>query len=236
MKIPSKHASPLVPALLLLAALARTTMAGNLDSQFWSELKLTAKWGEHFDLIAASTLRLGESMSRLDRTSGLFGVNYRATERLTLTPSYQYIVNDPADDVRDFEHRIGLVLAYRLPVERFETTFSTGIEYRSRHGQEDGWRVRPRIKLKRPFGPEHWGLAGYVADELFYDTREADWTRNRLFIGLEKKMRRNWVFDLYYCRQHDLRTRDPDLNIFGLSMRLSLDHSASDSRLDLHID
>jgi hypothetical protein len=48
-------------------------------------------------------------------------------------------------------------------------------------------------------------------------------------------MRRNWVLDFYYCRQHDLRTRDPELNIIGISMRLSLDNSASESRMDIPV-
>ncbi len=220
-------------ALLMLGGAAS---AGGLDSQFWSELKLTSKWGERFDLIGGSTLRLTDAMSDLKRVSGLFGFNWRASKTLTFTPTYQYISNDPYDDVRDFEHRLGVMLAFRLPVERFEATFCTGIEYRSRNDQADGWRIRPRIKLKRPVGPDRWGLSAYVADELFYDTLERDWSRNRLFVGFEKKMRRNWVLDFYYCRQHDLQTRQPDLNVFGISMRLSLDHSASDSRLDLHID
>ncbi len=110
-----------------------------------------------------------------------------------------------------------------------------GAQLTLRHEQADGWRVRPRLKLKRAFGPEAWGVAAYVADELFYDTRADEWTRNRLYVGLEKKMRRNWVLDLYYGRQHDLRTRDPELNILGFSMRLSLDNSASDSSMDLPV-
>lgn len=225
--------SHLRPALLaaMLLALARHTLA-EADTQLWSEIKLTAKWGDRFDLFAASGLRLGEDISHHDRTNYQVGFNFRTTPQLTLTPSYQYIVTDPADDVRSFEHRLGLVTAVRVPFEQYEATFSTGLEYRLRHEQADGWRVRPRLKLKRTFGPDAWGVAAYAADELFYDTRADEWTRNRLFVGIEKKMRRNWVLDLYYCRQHDLRTRDAELNIIGISMRLSLDDSASDSRME----
>ena len=227
--------SALTAALLVFLPLARAA-AAEADTQLWSEVKLTAKWTDRFDLIAAGALRFGEDVSHHDRTSYQFGLNFRAMPALTLTPSYQYIVNDPADDTRTFEHRFGAVAALRLPVERFEATLSTGVEYRLRHEQADGWRVRPRLKLKRPVGPDRWGLAAYVADELFYDTRAADWTRNRLFAGIEKKMRGNWVLDFYYCRQSDLRTHDAELNIIGISMRLSLDNSASDSRVDLSVE
>ncbi len=225
-------------ALLFGSLLGFAASGGALaegDTQLWSEVKLTAKWTDRFDLIAANSLRFGDDISHLGRSSWQFGVNFHALPRLTLTPSYQYITTDPTDDVSSFEHRIGVVAAVRLPFERCEGTFSTGLEYRLRHEQADGWRVRPRLKLKRAFGPEAWGVAAYVADEVFYDTRANGWTRNRLYVGVEKKMRRNWVLDLYYCRQHDLGTRDPELNILGFSMRLSLDNSASDSSMDLSV-
>lgn len=228
-----RQAAPIFLASVVLA-LAGAALAES-DTQLWSEVKLTAKWTDRFDLIAANSLRFGEDVSRLDRSSWLLGVNLHAIPQATLTPGYQYIVNDPADDVSSFEHRFGVVAAVRLPFERCEGTFSTGLEYRLRHDQPDGWRVRPRFQLKRAFGPDTWGVAAYVADELFYDTRADGWTRNRLFAGLEKKMRRNWVLDLSYCRQHALRTRDLALNIIGISMPLSLDNSASDSSMDLPV-
>ena len=60
--------------------------------------------------------------------------------------------------------------------------------------------------------------------------------RNRLFVGFEKLMRRNWVLDFYYCRQRDMIAGEPDLNIIGFSMRFSLDKSASDSRVELPVE
>lgn len=213
--------------LLLLPALATDAQAG---PQLWSEVKVTSKWTDRFDLFAAGALRFDRDVSPHDRTSYQAGFNFDATHALTLTPSYQYIVHDPSEDVRSFEHRLGLVAALRLPVERFEATLSCGGEYRLRHDQGDGWRVRPRLKIKRPVGPDSWGLAAYGAAELFYDTAAADWTRDRLTAGFEKQMQRNWVLDLYYCHQHDLRSREPDLDIVGFAMRWSFDGSASDSR------
>lgn len=88
------------------------------------------------------------------------------------------------------------------------------------------------MKIKRPFGPDAWKIAAYVADEPFYDMLAGEWTINRIYAGLEKKMKRDWVLDFYYAREHDLHGRNPDLNILGISMRFSFDGSAGDSRLD----
>ena len=219
----------LLASAAMLLALPRSAPA-EADTQLWSEVKLTAKWGDRMDLIAASALRFADDLSHHDRTSYQLGFNFDATTQLTVTPSYQSIATDPSDDVRSFEHRFSLVAALRVPFEWCEATFSTGLEYRLRHEQADGWRLRPRLKLKRTVGPDAWGVAAYTADELFYDTRADEWTRNRLFVGIEKKLRRNWVLDLYYCRQYHLHSGDPDLHVIGISMRLSPDTSASDSR------
>jgi len=201
--------------------------AAATDAQLWNEVKLSTQLTDRFDLIASGALRYSNDISPHDRTSWLFGMNFRATSEFTLTPSYSYILTDPDDDVKNFEHRFSLVAAMRLPFKLVEATFSTGIEYRLRNEQSDDWRVRPRLRLKHAVGPDSWNLAAYTADELFFDTRDDRWTRNRLFAGIERKMRRNWVIDLYYCRQHDFGTDAPDLNIIGITIRLSPDASAS---------
>lgn len=217
----------------VLGALLSLASATAADPDVWSEVKVTSEWTDRFDLFAAGALRLGDGASHIDRTSWQAGVNFRGTRQITLTPAYQYIAHDPADDVRTNEHRFSAVAAWRLPFERIEATLSTGLEYRLRHGQADGWRVRPRLKFKRAFGPESWEFAMYVSDELFYDTSAGAWTRNRLFAGIEKTIGPHCALDLYFCRQRDLRAREPDLNIIGLSVRLSFDRSARESRFDL---
>ncbi len=223
-------------AVAAAAAFFRQAAADETDTQLWSEVKLTSHWTERFDVIAAGALRFGEEVSHRERTSIFLGLNMRLTPEFTLTPGYQYIAHTPMDDVRSHESRFSLIAALRLPVERFETTLSAGIEYRLRHEQEDTWRFRPRLKLKRPVGPDSWKVAAYVADECFYDASASAWSRNRLFIGFEKLMRRNWVLDFFYCRQHDMIAREPDANIIGFSMRFSFDNSASDSRVELPVE
>ena len=211
-----------VLALAALFPLAGRTYGGD-EAQVWNEMKVTAKWTSQVDLFAAAALRLEEDFPVLNRASLQLGLNLRPTPWLTFSPNYQYIVNDPADDVRKHEHRPGLVTAARIPIQRAEVTLSTGVEYRFREENADSWRVRPKLKLKYPLGPDQWTLSGYLADELFYDTSANDFVRNRFFAGFEKKLGSNWSVDFYYCRQHDLQAREPDLDIIGLSMALRLD-------------
>jgi hypothetical protein len=208
-------------ALLSLLPLARST--ADTDTQLWTEAKVKAKLSKRFDLLAENELRFGNDISHHDRTSWTAGIAWHPTKRFTLSPRWQYIADDPVDDVRTYENRFLLIAALRLPVKVVEATLSTRIEYRLRHEQSDGWRVRPRLKLEHEVGPDSWGLSAYTSDELFYDTRAAAWTRNRLYVGLEKKFGKDISIDLSYCHQHDLRAGGTDLNIIGISMRLDID-------------
>jgi Protein of unknown function (DUF2490) len=210
-------------ALAILFSLEGHAADPREDAEFWNELKITAKWTDQVDLIAAGALRFEDNFSVLNRRSLQLGLNLRPIPWLTLTPNYQYIAHDPAEDVRTHEHRPSLLTAVRIPIERAEVTLSTGIEYRIREDKEDSWRVRPKVKLKYPLGPDQWNLSGYIADELFYDSNHDDFVRNRSFAGCEKKLGKSWSIDLYYCRQQDLHGRDPDLDVVGLSIGVRFD-------------
>jgi hypothetical protein len=220
-------------ALLIFATLlplASDASDPGEETELWNELKITAKWTDRVDLIVAGALRFEDNFSVLNRRSLQFGLNLRPMPWLTLTPNYQYIAHDPAEDVRTHEHRPGLVTAVRIPIERAEVTLSTGIEYRIREAKEDSWRVRPKLKVKYPLGPDRWTLSGYLAEEPFYDSNVNDFVRNRFFVGIEKKLATNWSADLYYCRQHDLQGREPDLDIVGVSIGVRFDLARSEPR------
>jgi hypothetical protein len=225
MQLPSRISFRLqIGAVLALAALLSFARpAAGEDTQLWSEATVRAKLSKRFDLLVGSEVRFGNDVSHHDRTSVEAGLAWHPTKWFTLSPRWEYITDDPVDDVSGHENRFLLVTALRLPVECVEATLSARVEYRLRHAQSDGWRIRPKFKLEHDLGPRSWDLAAYTSDELFYDTRAAEWTRNRFYAGLEKKLGKDLSLDLSYCRQHDLHSRDPDLNIIGVSMRLELD-------------
>ena len=97
---------------------------------------MIAKCTEHVDLFAATTLRLADADPTLNRISAQLGLDLRPMKWLTLSPSYQYIVNEPADADR-YEHRAALVAALGVPIGSAQATLSTGFEYRIRESRED---------------------------------------------------------------------------------------------------
>ena len=214
----------IVARVLAVAVLfAQGGFAAADETQQWSELKFVAKASSHIDIFAATTLRLAEVEPTVNRVSGQLGLNLHAAKWLTLSPNYQYIVNEPTEETSSWEHRPGIVTAFGFPIGSAQATLSTSFEYRVREGRGDSWRLRPKLKLKHALGPKNWKLDGYLANELFFDSTEDDVVRDRFFAGLEKKLGDHWTGDLYYCRQHDIRSSTPDLNIIGVSMTLHFD-------------
>jgi hypothetical protein len=119
-------------AVALLLALACSRDANGDETQLWNDLKVTAKWTDHVDIFSSAGLRLEDNFAVLNRVYAQLGFNLRPTPWLTFSPNYQYIAHDPAEDVRNHEHRPGVVTAARVLVQRAEVTLSTGVEYRIR--------------------------------------------------------------------------------------------------------
>ena len=199
-------------------------MAGEQsDAQLWNEAKVTIRLDDRFDLVVGGALRFGDDVSQLVRTSGLLAVNARVADFFSLTPTYQYIVDDPVNGGRTVENRIGLVPTVSAPLWSLKLALSNGLEFRSFDSKPDSWRWRPKLKLSHPVGSKSLALTGYAAGELFYDFHTDNWTLSRLFAGLEKRLSDNVAIDLYYCRQIHFEAGKQDLNIIGISMRFDLD-------------
>jgi hypothetical protein len=193
------------------------------DTQLWNEGKVIIRLDDRFDFVVGGGLRLGDDVSQLVRTSGLLATNVRMTGFFFLTPTYQYIVDHPVKGGRTVENRLGLVPTATAPLGSAKLALSNGLEFRSFDNTSDSWRWRPKLKLSHPVGSKNLAFSAYAAGELFYDFRTDNWTRSRLFAGLEKRLSDNAAIDLYYCRQIELKAGKQDLNVIGISMRFDLD-------------
>jgi hypothetical protein len=220
-----KWSATVLAALLFLGLDSPGAAAAgeSTDTQFWNEAKLTIRLDDRFDLVAGGMLRFGDDVSKLIRSSSLLAVNVRVTSFLSLTPTYQYIVHDPAMGGRTVENRLGFVPTLTAPLGGAKASLSNAIEYRSFDNDPDAWRWRPKLKLSHALGQEALALSAYVAGELFYDFRSNSWTRSRLFAGLEKRISDHMALELYYCRQVALKANQQDLNIVGLTWRIDFD-------------
>jgi hypothetical protein len=208
--------------LLALVGLSLPVRAGqDADAQLWSEGRFVYPVTQELDAFAAGNFRLGDNFSQFLRAGGRLGVNWSPRPNISITPSYLYTVGDPGTSQAQPENRLCLYTAYAVPLDAFRLVLGNTTEYRMIEGAPNFFRLRPKIRLQRPVGPKAWGFDAYIADELFLDCRDYDWTRNRAFAGFEKKINETFSIDLYYCRQTSL-IGGRDANAIGFDVSVLL--------------
>ena len=65
-------------------------------------------------------------------------------------------------------------------------------------------------------------LHGFVADEVFYDSVASAWIRNRFYLGVAKKVNKNFTLEFYYVRQNDSHSHPGDINALGSTFKVRL--------------
>ncbi len=206
---------------LFMGAVARCESPPSTDNQLWNETRLVYKLTPQFNLFSAGAFRLTNDFGEFGRASGRFGVGWQPIPSFTLMPSYMYTVDDPASDSSKVESRLCLLASYRIPIKTATLSFSNTTEYRMPEGVPASWRLRPKLEISHPLGPDSLDLSGYVANELFYDEAKNVWTRDRAFAGLKKKLNANTDIELYYCLELTMTGSKPDLNIVGINVRFT---------------
>jgi hypothetical protein len=78
--------------------------------------------------------------------------------------------------------------------------------------------VREALRVER----ELRRLAPYVSDELFYDSRVHDISRNRLKIGVNAHLARRNALDVAYVRQDDAKPDRAHVNAIGVVLTIRL--------------
>ena len=59
-----------------------------------------------------------------------------------------------------------------------------------------------------------------MADEVWYDSLQNAWTRNRVSAGVIKQFSRRFTAEFFYLRQNDGRARPGDAHVIGTLFKL----------------
>ncbi len=192
-----------------------------MDNQLWNETRLVYKLTPQLNVFTAGTFRLTNDFGEFGRASGRLGIGWQPIPSFTLMPSYLYTVDDPASASSKAESRLCLQTSYRIPVETVTLSLINTTEYRMPEGSPASWRLRPKVEFSHPLGPDSLNLNGYVANELFYDEGKNAFTKDRVFVGFEKKLGEYTAAELYYCRELSMLGTKPDINVIGIDVRFT---------------
>lgn len=208
----------------LLAALSLSVAAQSDDEdiQSFNDLQIGIGVSKRVDLVFLTTMRFGENLTRLNEARVGFGLAVKATDRITLSPNYQYIETRNSVGAFRTEHRYSLRGAYKFPVKKFGLSHRSTYEYRVRTSG-NSWRYRPALIFEKEI-PERLipKAKFFIADEVFYVSTTRKFSRNRFSVGISKTINKHLTLDLYYLRQNDGDSHPGDLNVLGTSWKIHL--------------
>jgi hypothetical protein len=159
-------------------------------------------------------------VSSVTRTNGEFGFSYQALEFLQFDATYGCYHHNADEDKGD-EQRVSVAVKLEKSFARWDVSLANKLERRFHQNREDSWRWRPKLKVSALVGPVTWGLTGFVADELIYNTRSDGFDENRLYLGIEKGINEHCAIELFYCHITAFEAGDPDENIAGMTVKLN---------------
>ncbi len=200
---------------------ANSTNNQNADSQLWSETRLVYKINEKFDIYSAGSYRLTQDFSDFTRVSARAGGTWQATPALSISPSYYYTVGNPWTLKPRPENRLCLLTAYNIPVKTATLTLGNTLEYRMPENGPDAFWLRPKVRLQNPVGPTKWGLAAFVADEVFYNNGRGVFTQDQAFAGFQEKFNSTFTTSLYYCRRIQMNSNVSNANAICIDFKIT---------------
>ena len=192
------------------------------DNQSWNDLQITIPVARKVDFTTQITLRLGDNVTQTADQRWGGGFVFKLNKYLSFAPFYFHREARPPSGRHEFEDRITLGGAVRIPVGKFTISDRNWFERRWRNPQVDAWRYRNRVQLEHPFKIANAKFTWQVSDELFYDWSLHDWVRNRFSVGASHAFNKHFTLDFYFMRQNDGRARPGDINIIGTVWRFRL--------------
>jgi hypothetical protein len=212
----------LIVASLLIFALAVSGQDPQPEDDFqsWNDVQLTVPLSPKLDFQTQFTARLGKNVTRLNDGRFLAGLVYKPHKSFSINPFYWSIWARNAVSVFRFESRYSLRLTYRFPVKPIGLSHRSQFEYRVR-GTAKSWRYRASLNLEKDL-PKKFNGKFFIADEVFYDSTQGRFSRNRFSIGINKIINKDLSLDLYYMRQNDGVSRPGDLHTIWTALRVRI--------------
>ena len=203
-------------------AIGQTLNPPRGDAQAWTDMQLAVPLAKKVDLVLIGVIRFGRNVSRPvnERIGG--GVSFKLGKYVTLFPFYLHVASQPTRNNHSTEERITLEATIKFPAGHFTVADRNRLEFHFHDPRPNFTQYRNRLQIEHPIEIRQAKFTGFVADEVFYDSIAAAWIRNRVYIGISRKVNKHFTLDLYYVRQNDSHTRPGDINAIGTSFKFHL--------------
>jgi len=170
------------------------------DWQYWNQLAFKHEFNDKVALDIASEQKW------LDDASDFFLYNIfivptvKLTEDVSVGAGYR-CERRKEDDSWTTENRLLFPLTVGWTVKPWLLQLRSQLEYRDLEDEQDRWRIRERILLKRPMQVGHLTMTPFVSAEVFYDFTVEQVNQNRIAVGLSLPLRKDTTWTLFYMNR-----------------------------------
>ncbi len=216
----------LVPAFLNINISAQTV--DDDDTQFWNETTLDFPFSADNKKIRGlviGNLRVTDNISNLtDKRLG-FGVIYKASKLISITPSYIFRTQtDPVKPIQ-YEHRIRLDITPKKTFGKFTVENRNRFEHRFKTAKRDDETFyRNQTKVSIPFTKnDKTYFTPFVYNDTYFDLQNPQIHRNDTGGGISRKFSKNLTTEFFYQYRRNFDSRQKIVNIVGINLKFKVD-------------
>ncbi len=188
------------------------------DFQSWTSFDAFHPLSESTDFLLSTGIRYSDRLGHLNYRRITTGFAFRWGKFFTFEPYYQYSVSDSFSGRIRHENRLAFATTVGAPWRRWNISDRNLGERRLREDLRS-WRYRNRVELRRSIAAVRKQWSVFTWDEVYYSSRAGRWYRNRLALGVGRRLSNRISADVFYVHQNDGYSRPGDLNGLGLTLR-----------------
>ena len=172
---------------LVLAVLGLWVTAAQAESedwQLWSEQGVSGEFNDQWSLKLRQEEKWSDQKGGLTEYNVDAGLTYKASSAVKIGLNYRQSYEKKGDEWFE-ENRPHLNVTLTRKLEKVTVSNRTRVELRIKANKSDIVRTRNKTSVQCNKGIAGW--KPYVADELFADSANGEFNRNRLYFGLKGK-------------------------------------------------
>jgi hypothetical protein len=201
--------------LVAIGALALASAAPAADDwQYWNQLVLKHEFTDRLALDVASEQKWSVDPWDLFQYNTTLLPTVSVTDNVSVGVGYRYERKEQGEEWMT-ENRLLFPLTFGWALNPWQFQLRSQLEYRDLEDDQDRWRIRERILLKRPVRIGEVTVTPFISEEVFYDFTVEQMNQNRAAVGLSAPWGKHTTLSVFYMSKADRRDHWSTVNVLG---------------------
>ncbi len=189
------------------------------DFQVWNTDTQELKAGEHAKMTLEEEFRWGGSAQDFYYQHYDLGYVHSLNRNVDLGINYCQIYEKKNGDFKE-ENQPHLNAVIKFAMHGFKFEDRNRFQFRHFDYAKDFWQYRNKFTVKFPWSFTKASLRPYLADEIYLDLNDGEFSRNRFFSGLAMNITGDIQAEVYYLLQSSKSSgRWTDANVLGTKLK-----------------